>query len=203
MTKKDWFIRIELQLQKPFFSLILKNKSLPSDTIILSKSSMACNTIAFLGKITCQDNVDFGKCQDRFGKNSWSKNDSNYSNVKLKVLKKDDNKEIQLVQKLTMREADFNQFIRLQSQLVLEAGNLCIKSLFFSSADTYNVQRHGWTFQTDSQGSWRSGPSKLKMLLDSVAVQCGQAGVFLRSSPITCKEEGGREVLTLSMWIKN
>ena len=47
-----------------------------------------------------------------------SKTDSNYLDVKLKVFKKDDNKEFRLVQNLTMGEADFNQFTRLRKQLV-------------------------------------------------------------------------------------
>ena len=62
--------------------------------------------------------MDFGKCQDRFGQFFWSKNDSNYLDVKLKVFKKDDNKEFRLVQTLTMGEAYFNQFMRLRIQLV-------------------------------------------------------------------------------------
>ena len=62
--------------------------------------------------------MEFGKCQDRFRQFSWSKNDSNYLDVKLKVFKKDDNKEFRLVQYLMMGEADFNQFMRLRNQLV-------------------------------------------------------------------------------------
>ena len=84
---------------------------------------MAYNTTDSLDKLTCNDSVDFGKCQDRFGRLSWSKNDSNYLDAKLKVFKKDDNKEFRLVQKLTMREADFNQFIRLGNELVNAAEN--------------------------------------------------------------------------------
>ena len=72
-------------------------------------------------KLTCTDNVDFGKCQDIFGRFFWSKNDSNYLDVKLKVFNKDDNKEFRLVQNLTMGEADFNQFMRLRNQLVIAA----------------------------------------------------------------------------------
>ena len=79
---------------------------------------MAYKTTASLDKLTCTDYVDFGKSQDRFGRFSWSKNDSNYLDLKLKVIKKDDKKEVRLVQKLTMGEADFNQFIRLRNQLV-------------------------------------------------------------------------------------
>ena len=84
---------------------------------------MAYNTTASLDKLTCTEYVDFGKCQDRFWQFSWSKNDSNYLDVKLKVFRKDDKKEFQLVQNLTMGEADFNQFMRLRNQLVNAAEN--------------------------------------------------------------------------------
>ena len=79
---------------------------------------MAHNTTASLDKLTCTNYVDFGKCQDRFGQFSWSKNDSNYLDLKLKIFRKDDKKEFRLFQNLTMGEADFNQFMRLRNQLV-------------------------------------------------------------------------------------
>ena len=84
---------------------------------------MAYNTTASLDKLTFTDYVDFGKFQDRFGRFSWSKNDSNYLDVKLKVFRKDDKKEFRLVQNPTMRVADFNQFMRLRNQLVKAAEN--------------------------------------------------------------------------------
>ena len=43
--------------------------------------------------------------------------------VKLKVLKKNDNKEFRLVQNPTIGQANFNQFIRCKNQLVNPAGN--------------------------------------------------------------------------------
>ena len=55
--------------------------------------------------------------------NFWSRNDSNYLNAKLKVFKKDDNKEFRLLQNLTMGETDFNQFRRWRNQLVIAAEN--------------------------------------------------------------------------------
>ena len=85
---------------------------------------MVYNTTASLDKLTCTNYVDFGKCQDRFGQFSWSKNDSNYLDVKLKVFMKDDKKEFRLVQNLTTGEADFNQFMRLRNQLVNAAENI-------------------------------------------------------------------------------
>ena len=78
---------------------------------------MAYNTTATLDKLACTDYVDFGKCQDRFGRNSWSKNSFDYLDVKLKVFKRDENKQFRLAQNLTMGEADFNKFIRLRNQL--------------------------------------------------------------------------------------
>ena len=84
---------------------------------------MAYNTAASLDKLTCTDHVDFGKCQDKFGQSSWSKNDSNYLDVKLKFFRKGDNKEFRLVQNLTIGEADFNQFMRLRNQLDNAAEN--------------------------------------------------------------------------------
>ena len=84
---------------------------------------MAYNTTASLEKLTCTDSVDFSKCQDRFGQFFWSNNDSNYLDVKLKVFKKDDNKDFRLVENLAMGGADFNQFIRLRNQLVNAAEN--------------------------------------------------------------------------------
>ena len=84
---------------------------------------MAYNNTSSLDKLTCTDYVDLGKCRDRFRRFFWSKNDSNYLDVKLKVFKKDDNKEFRLAQNNTIREADFNQFMRLRNQLVIAAEN--------------------------------------------------------------------------------
>ncbi len=42
-----------------------------------------------------------------------------YLDVKLKVFKRDKNKEFRMAQNLTMGEADFNQFITLRNQLVV------------------------------------------------------------------------------------
>ena len=84
---------------------------------------MVYNITASLDKLTSTNYVDFGKCHDSFGQFSWSKNDSNYLDVKLKVFKKGDNTEFRLVQNLKMREAEFNQFMRLWNQLVKAAEN--------------------------------------------------------------------------------
>ena len=121
--QKHAYISNEMQLQNHSLTFFHKNKPLLSATSFLSRPPMAYNTTASLGKLTCTDYVDFGKCQDKFGRFFWSKNDSNYLDVKLKVFRKDDKKKFRLVQNLTIGEADFNQFMRLRNQLVYAAEN--------------------------------------------------------------------------------
>ena len=95
-----------------------------SATSILSCSPMAYNTTESLDKLACTDYVNFGKCQERFGQFYWSKNDSNYLDIKLKVFKREDeNAEFRLRQNFSMVEADLNQFIRQRKQLVVVADN--------------------------------------------------------------------------------
>ena len=85
---------------------------------------MAYNLTASLDKLTCTDYVDFGKSQDRFGRFSWSKNDSSYLDIKLQVFKREDkNAELPQRQNFSMGETDFNQFIRQRNQLVVAADN--------------------------------------------------------------------------------
>ena len=80
---------------------------------------MAYKTTATLDTMACTDYVDFGKCQDRFGQVSWSKNSFDYLDVKLKMFKREENKQFRLAKNLTMGEADFNQFIQLRNQLAV------------------------------------------------------------------------------------
>ena len=68
-------------------------KKLTSATSGLSHSPMTDKTTASLDKLTCTGYEDLGKCQDRFGRFSCCKNDSNYLDVKLKVFKRDDNRD--------------------------------------------------------------------------------------------------------------
>ena len=78
-----------------------------------------------MDKLACTDDVDFGKSQDRFGRLSWSKIDSNYLDIKLKVLKREDkNADFRLRQNLSIGEADFNQLIRQRNQLRVAAYNV-------------------------------------------------------------------------------
>ena len=122
-AKIDTYIINEMQLQNHSLNFIHKTKSLLSATSFLSRSPMAYNTTASLDKLTRTDYVDFGKYQDRFGQLRWSKSDSNYLDVKLKVFEEDESKEFKLVQNLTMADAGFNQFTRLRNQLVNAAEN--------------------------------------------------------------------------------
>ena len=70
---------------------------------------MAYNATASLDKLTCTDYVDFGKSSDRFGRFSWTKNDSNYLDIKLKVIKREDKiAEFRQRQSFSMGEDDFN-----------------------------------------------------------------------------------------------
>ena len=109
-------------LQKSLFYFFFLNKVVlllltsPNNKI---ESEMTYNTTETLDKLACTDYVDFGKCQDRFGRISWSKHSFDYLDVKLKMFKRDENKQSRLPKNLTMGEADFNQFLRLRNQLVV------------------------------------------------------------------------------------
>ena len=85
---------------------------------------MAYNTTASLDTLTCSNYGDFGICQDRFGDFSRSKRDSNYSNLKLRVFKKDDNKDSRLAQNHTIAEADLNQFMQMRYQMFIAVENI-------------------------------------------------------------------------------
>ena len=123
MTERDAYTSNKMQLQYHSLKFLHKIKSVLSATSILSRSPMAYNFTASLDKLTYTKYVDFGKCQDRLGRFSWSKNDCNYLDVKLKVFKKHDQNVFRLVQNFTMGESDFNQLMRLRNQLVNAAQN--------------------------------------------------------------------------------
>ena len=101
-----------------------KINSLLSATSILSRSLMAYKTTETLDNLACNNYVDLGRCQDRFGRISWSKNDSNYLDINLIEFTRENKKpEIRPRQNFSMGEADFNQFIRQRNQLVVAADN--------------------------------------------------------------------------------
>ena len=110
--QKKLYMGNEMQLQNRSSTTFYKNKSLLSTSSILHRSPMAHNTATSLDKLICTDYNDFGKCRDGYGQFSWSENDADYLDVKLKVFKKGGNKEFWLVRKLTMGEADFYQLMR-------------------------------------------------------------------------------------------
>ena len=85
---------------------------------------MAYNTTVSLDKLSLPNYEDFGKCQDTFEQFSWSNSVSNYMDEKLRGFKKDHNKEFQLVQNLTMQEAEFSQLMRLRNRLIIAAENI-------------------------------------------------------------------------------
>ena len=85
----------------------------------------------------------------------WSKNDSNYLDTKLKLVKREDkNAEFRLRQNVSMEETDFNHFIRQRNQLVVAADNFLReqKSKIISSYSIYTVQRHGGAAEGCSKG---------------------------------------------------
>ena len=109
-------------LRKSSFDSFLQNKVVlillrsPNNNI---ESEMTYNTTPTLDKLACTDYVDFAKFQDRFGRHFRSKIFFDYSDVKLKMFKKDENNYSRLAQNLTLGEADFDQFIRVRNQLVV------------------------------------------------------------------------------------
>ena len=157
---------------------------------------MAYNTSASFDKLTCSDYVDFGKCQHRFGRFSWSKNDSNYLDVKHKVFWKDDKKKFPLVQKLTMGEADFNQFMRLRIQLVNAAENFAreesLTPVLIPTMTRDMVEQlelaHKVVDVVDR--------TNRKICVTLLRYNVDKPQRLLCSSPIICKEEGGREIST-------
>ena len=197
MTKTHAYISYGMQLQNHSLTFFHKKKSLRSATSILSCSPMVYNTTASLDKLTYTDYVDFGKCQDRFGSFSWTKNDSNYLDIKLKVFEREDKiAEFRLRQNLSMREAHFNQFIRQRNQLVVAADNISQRTEFVSSSSMYTVQRHGGATEACAQGNWRCRSPKQRGFCDTAAIQGGQKRDFLCSNSSIRAEEAGRNFLT-------
>ena len=109
---------------------------------------MAYNTTTTLDKLDCTDCVDFSKCQDQFGRISWSKISLDYFDVKLKVFKKDENKKFRLAQNSTMGETEFNQFIRLSNQLFVAVRDISKDENLPPCASETASKRHGCASQT-------------------------------------------------------
>ena len=153
---------------------------------------MAYNTTASLDKLTCTDYVDFAKCQESFGRFSWTKIESKYLDIKLKVFRREDkNAEFRLRRYLSMGEADFKQFIPQRYQVIVAADNFLWEQSL-SPVLQSTVQRHGGTTEACSQSDWRCGSPKQKTLRDIDAIQGGQAKNLLCSSSVIRTEEGGK-----------
>ena len=119
---KERRIKKQFPAPKPFFNFHCKKLlTFFLDTSVQSPSSMAHTTTASLDKLTFIEYVALEKGQDRFGRKVWSKNDSNYLDGKFEVFRRPGNTDFQLVQNLTMGEADFSQFLRLRKQLAIAA----------------------------------------------------------------------------------
>ena len=89
MTKTDAYISNKMHLQNHSLAFIHKIKTLALAASILSRSPMAYNTTATLDKLSCTDYLNFGKCHERFGQFSWSKNDPKYLDITLKLFKRE------------------------------------------------------------------------------------------------------------------
>ena len=148
VTKKEAYISNEKQLQNLSVTFIQKKQITTFSYQHSISSTHGLQHYCFLGQANLHRLCGLWHCQDRFGQISWSKNDFNNLDVKLKVFKKDDNKEVRLVQNPTTGEAVFNQLMRLRNQLVNAAKNFGREQNFDPSIDTYNVQRHEWRIQT-------------------------------------------------------
>ena len=135
---------------------------------------MDYNTTASMEKLTGTDFVELGKCEDKFARFSWSKKDSNYLDRKLKVFKKDDNKDFRLVQNLKMREADFIYFMRLTNQQVIAADIFAGKKLTPVLSSTLSKDMDEQLKLSHKVVDVVDRANK-KKLCYSAAVQCGPA----------------------------
>ena len=84
MNKKDAYISNEKQLQNHSLTFIHQSNFQLTPFYLIHPR---LTTLETLDKLTCTDYVDFGKSSDRFGQFSWTKNDSKYLDIKLKVFK--------------------------------------------------------------------------------------------------------------------
>ena len=151
---------------------------------------MAFNTTSSLNSLICNKFVDFGKWKDSFGQFSWSKNDSNYLDVKLELFKMYDNRDLHLVLNFTMGDSIVNQFMRLRSQLALEAENFGREknsSTVVITTMSKDLEEH---FKLTHKVIDVMDQKKRGDLCYSAAVQCGKAKEFICSSSKVCNEEG-------------
>ena len=82
---------------------------------------MNFNNTSALDKTSCTEYVDFGKNVDRFGRISWSqieKDNQNYLDIQLKVLRKDDKGDFRRHQQIKLGVFDFKQPLLLRNPIV-------------------------------------------------------------------------------------
>ena len=126
----------------------------------------------------------------------WSKKDSNYLDVNLKVFQRDDNRLFRLVQNLTIGGTDFKQFMRLRHQLVTAKENFGREENFSAVLIT--------TMSKDMDEQVKLA-HKVVHVVDRVQKRflwlcCGTMWTKQRvfcSSPNVCKEEWGRKFSTM------
>ena len=155
---------------------------------------MAYNTTASLDKLTCTDYVDVGKSQDRFGRLIWTKFDSNYLEIKLKVFKRENkNAEYRLRQYLSLAEADFSQFKRQSNQPVVAADNfLREKNLSPVLQPTLSKDMEVQMKLVHKVFDVVDRP-KIKICV-TAAIESGQPRDLLCSTSSIWTEDGGRKV---------
>ena len=115
---------------------------------------------------------------------------------------------------MTRKSSDWSEILQWEKQISTSfsieesAGQcsrqICYRRKFDASVDTYNVQRHGWTTQTGSQGSWRSGPStKRKICLTLSGTMWTRLRVLMLKSDYLQGRWRTRSLNKLSFWILN
>ena len=125
----------------------------------------------------------------------WSKKHSHYKDVKLKVFKKEDNRDFCQVQKLITADPNLNQFQRLRIQLVVVAGrDQKLPPVVQNATLSNDIEEPQKACSQCGQGC---GPTKEKNLCDSTAIQCGQNRDLQTSSPIICQKKQRATVLTI------
>ena len=125
LTGKEAYISNKVQLQNYSSVFFQSDKSLPSASSTLSRSPMAYNTTASVGKPICTDYVEFGKGQDRLGQNSWSKNHSIYLDAKFEFFQKDGNKSFLTGAKSDIGRGRFQPVLKIEETVGLCRKKVC------------------------------------------------------------------------------
>ena len=200
MNKKRKVSKWQLAAPKSVTNFDSQNtKSRLSAPSVISQrpNLMSWSNTAFWDKLDCTDYKDLENIKTDLVQKRIQK-----LGLKLKVFKKNDNKDFRLIQNPTTGETVCNNFMNLRNQLVIAAGKLVEEIV--ASADTNIVRRHRWRIQFNSQADWPCGPSLQKDLCDSAAVQCEQVREFVRLNPNFCQVGTGRGISNnMSMLIIN